>query len=50
MALIPLGWPRGRFGAGPRRPVEKVTFWERWGQSKERQPFRASSLGGDRAK
>ncbi|MDO8615734.1 MAG: nitroreductase family protein [Dehalococcoidia bacterium] len=36
MALIPLGWPRGKFGAGPRLPVEKVTYWETWGQTGER--------------
>lgn len=36
MCLIPLGWPKGRFGAGPRLPVEKVTYWDRWGERKER--------------
>ncbi len=36
MALIPLGWPRGKFGAGARLPVEKVTCWDTWGQTKER--------------
>ena len=36
MALIPLGWPRGKFGAGPRVPVEKVTYWDRWGESRDR--------------
>jgi nitroreductase len=30
-ALIPVGWPVGRFGAGPRLPVEAVTYWESWG-------------------
>jgi nitroreductase len=30
-ALIPVGWPEGRFGAGPRLPVEAVTYWDRWG-------------------
>jgi nitroreductase len=30
-ALIPLGWPKGRFGAGPRLPVEAVTYWDGWG-------------------
>jgi nitroreductase len=33
MCLIPLGWPRGKFGSGPRLPVEKVTYWDRWGQT-----------------
>jgi len=35
MALIPVGWPRGRFGSGARRPVEKVTYWDRWGLRRE---------------
>jgi nitroreductase len=35
MCLIPLGWPRGKFGAGPRLPVEKVTYWDKWGQTGE---------------
>jgi len=30
-ALIPVGWPMGHFGAGPRLPVEAVTYWDRWG-------------------
>ena len=30
-ALIPLGWPSGHFGAGPRLPVEAVTYWDGWG-------------------
>ncbi len=36
MALIPLGWPRGKFGVGARTPVDKVTYWDRWGQTKGR--------------
>jgi nitroreductase len=36
MALIPMGWPKGKFGAGPRRPAEEVTFWEKWGAAKDR--------------
>ncbi|MEO6398677.1 MAG: nitroreductase family protein [Tepidiformaceae bacterium] len=30
-AMIPIGWPMGRFGAGPRLPVEAVTYWDSWG-------------------
>ena len=30
-ALIPVGWPIGKFGAGPRLPVEAVTYWDTWG-------------------
>lgn len=34
-ALIPVGWPMGRFGAGPRLPVEAVTYWNSWGAKEE---------------
>lgn len=30
-ALIPVGWPMGRFGSGRRLPVEHVTYWDEWG-------------------
>ncbi len=30
-ALIPLGWPLGKFGRPPRRPVSEVTYADRWG-------------------
>ena len=36
MAMIPMGWPKGKFGAGPRRPVEEVTYWDSWGETRER--------------
>ena len=36
MALIPLGWPRGRFGPTSRRPAEEVTFWDKWGETSKR--------------
>ncbi len=36
MALIPLGRPKGRFGPPTRLPVEKVVYWERWGERRER--------------
>ncbi len=32
-ALIPLGYPLGKFGRPPRRPLAEVTFVDRWGQS-----------------
>jgi nitroreductase len=35
MALIPLGWPKGRFGTPVRLPVEKVVYWEKWGERRE---------------
>jgi nitroreductase len=31
-ALIPLGYPLGKFGRPPRRPVAEVTFRDRWGR------------------
>ncbi|MGE5594483.1 MAG: nitroreductase family protein [Hyphomicrobiales bacterium] len=34
-ALIPVGWPKGKFGAGPRLPVEAVTYWETWGAKRQ---------------
>jgi nitroreductase len=36
MAMIPMGWPKGKFGSGPRRPVEEVTHWEKWGEHKKK--------------
>lgn len=30
-ALVPMGRPAGRFGVAPRKPVEAVTHWNRWG-------------------
>jgi nitroreductase len=38
-AVIPLGWPRGRYGPTTRRPVGDVVHLDRYG----RQPFRASA-------
>ncbi|MFQ5513101.1 MAG: nitroreductase family protein [Myxococcota bacterium] len=32
IALIPVGYPRGRWGRPRRRPSAEVTHWERWGQ------------------
>jgi nitroreductase len=34
-ALIPLGWPMGRFGSGRRKPVEDVTYWDAWGAKRK---------------
>ena len=31
IALIPVGYPLGKYGPNTRRPVEEVTHWERWG-------------------
>jgi nitroreductase len=32
-ALIPLGYPLGKFGRPPRRPLREVEFADRWGQA-----------------
>ena len=34
-ALIPIGWPKGRFGAGARKPIEDVTYWDAWGAKRK---------------
>ena len=36
MALIPVGWPKGKFGVPPRIPTEKVVYWEKWKETRER--------------
>ena len=36
-AVVPLGWPRGRYGPTTRKPVGEVVHLDRWGN----QPFRA---------
>ena len=32
-AMIPVGYPLGRWGEAKRRPVEEVTYWNGWKQS-----------------
>ena len=32
--VIPVGWPVGHFGEGPRLPVEAVTYWDGWGDKR----------------
>ena len=31
IALIPMGYPKGRWGRPDRKPALSVTFWEKWG-------------------
>lgn len=38
-AMVPIGFPRGRFGPVTRRPAEQVTHWDRW--EAHRQPVAA---------
>jgi nitroreductase len=34
-AMLPIGWPRGKFGRPPRRPVDECLHWERFGGEAE---------------
>jgi len=34
VALVPLGYPVGKYGPARRRPAQEVTHWERWGEQK----------------
>jgi nitroreductase len=36
MAMIPVGWPRGKFGVPSRMPAEKVSYWDSWGTTRPR--------------
>jgi len=36
VALVPIGRPAGRFGVAPRKPIDRITHWDRYG---ERRPF-----------
>jgi nitroreductase len=31
-AMLPLGWPTGRWGTAERRPLQEMVYVERWGQ------------------
>jgi nitroreductase len=35
-ALIPVGYPTGRWGEAQRRPVEEVTYWDNWRETRTR--------------
>jgi nitroreductase len=35
-ALIPVGYPTGRWGEAKRRPVEEVTYWDGWRETRQR--------------
>ena len=37
LAMIPMGWPVGKFGTGPRRPIEEVTYWDSWKSTKHQE-------------
>jgi nitroreductase len=31
--MIPVGYPLGRWGEAPRRPVRELSFWDAWGRT-----------------
>ena len=39
-AVVPIGWPRGRYGPTTRRPVEEVTSIDRYGNRSWRRDLR----------
>jgi nitroreductase len=36
VALIPIGWPLGKFGPTTRAPIQTQTYWDRWGATRGR--------------
>ena len=36
-ALIPVGYPTGKWGEAERRPVQETTYWDTWKETKPRQ-------------
>ncbi len=38
VALVPMGYPKGRWGRPERKPALAVTFWERWGERRDSAP------------
>lgn len=43
-AVIPLGWPQGRYGPTIRKPVHEVVSFDRYGNRPSAQPGAAQSL------
>jgi nitroreductase len=35
-AMIPVGYPTGRWGEPTRRPIEDITYWDGWRQTQSR--------------
>lgn len=35
-AVVPVGYPLGRFGEARRRPVDELVYWERWESTRRR--------------
>ena len=38
IAMIPMGYPKGRWARPDRKPALSVTFWERWGERRDSVP------------
>jgi nitroreductase len=38
VAVVPVGWPRGRYGPTTRKPVGEITHVDRWGNQPWREP------------
>jgi nitroreductase len=38
VALIPLGYPKGRWARPERKPALEVIYWERWGERRDSVP------------
>ncbi len=34
--MIPVGYPLGKWGEGPRRPIEDITYWDTWRDTRTR--------------
>jgi hypothetical protein len=43
-AVVPLGWPMGRYGSTTRRPVEEVVSLDRYGNRAFRSPYARAGL------
>jgi hypothetical protein len=35
-AMIPVGYPLGRWGEAKRRPIEETTYWDTYGEKRPR--------------
>ena len=35
-AMIPVGYPLGKWGEGQRRPIEDITYWDGWREKRPR--------------
>jgi hypothetical protein len=35
-AMIPVGYPLGRWGEEKRRPIEETTYWDTYGEKRPR--------------